>query len=172
MSLNIDMKIIRPWNCSGSPILFMNCWPSWTNCNAVNPWKIFHSNSIGSPSILSKILYCDELLNHINLSSQAEFDCGFQCIFPRHDTESENTYTFAYERLMTSSSLTRDNCFHEELSQLIWDTPKSHPIVPISTVQISRTSALKWDLSLYFCWHVNFLSNSFAWIQMLPRSKT
>ena len=25
---------------------------------------------------------------------------------------------------MTSSSLTRDNCFHGEFSQLIWDTPK------------------------------------------------
>ena len=32
MSLNIDMKIIRPWNCSGSPILFMNFWTSWTSC--------------------------------------------------------------------------------------------------------------------------------------------
>ena len=27
MSLNIDMRIIRPWNCSGSPILLMN----WEN---------------------------------------------------------------------------------------------------------------------------------------------
>ena len=53
-SLNIDTKIIRPWNCSGSPILFMNCWTSWTSCNAVKPGKIFHSNSIGSPSIVSK----------------------------------------------------------------------------------------------------------------------
>ena len=27
----------------------------------VNPVKIFHSNSIGSPSIVSKVLYSDEL---------------------------------------------------------------------------------------------------------------
>ena len=40
----------------------------------VNPGKIFHSNSIGSPSNLSKALYCDELLNHVNLSSHAIFN--------------------------------------------------------------------------------------------------
>ena len=28
MSLNIDMKVIRPWNCDGSPILVMNSWTS------------------------------------------------------------------------------------------------------------------------------------------------
>ena len=39
VSKNIDMKIIRPWNCSGSPILFMNFWTSWTFCNVVNPGK-------------------------------------------------------------------------------------------------------------------------------------
>ena len=32
MSLNIDMKMIRPLNCSGgSLILAMNFWTSWTN---------------------------------------------------------------------------------------------------------------------------------------------
>ena len=41
---------------------------------AMNPGKIFHSNSIGSPSILSKALYSGELLNHVNLSSHAIFD--------------------------------------------------------------------------------------------------
>ena len=51
---------------------------------------------------------------------------------------------------MTSSSLTWDDCFHGELSQLIWDTPNSHLLVPVSTVQISRTSALKWDFNMYF----------------------
>ena len=77
MSLNIDMKIIRPWNCSGSPILLMNFWTSRTSSNVLNPGKIFHSNSIGSPSILSKVLYSGELLNHVTLSSHAMFDCGF-----------------------------------------------------------------------------------------------
>ena len=77
MSLNIDMKIIRPWNCAGPPILFMNSWTLSTSCNVVNPGKIFHSNSIGSPSIVSKVLYCGESLNQSNCCSQAVFDVGF-----------------------------------------------------------------------------------------------
>ena len=92
MSLNIDMKMICPLNCSGDSLnLDMNSWTSFQSCNEVNPGKIFHSNSIGSPSIVSKVLNCDELLNQLNFSSQAEFDVGFCFIFPRHKTESENT---------------------------------------------------------------------------------
>ena len=92
MSLNIDMKMIRPVNSSGTVLIFdRNSWTLLQSCNVVNAGKIFHSNSIGSPSIVSKVLYCDELLNHVNISSQTVFDCGFWCIFPRHNTESENT---------------------------------------------------------------------------------
>ena len=71
MSLNIDMKIIRPWNCSATFIVFMNFWTSSTSCNAVNPRKIFYSNSIASPSIVSKVLHCDESLNQSNCCSQS-----------------------------------------------------------------------------------------------------
>ena len=77
MSLNIDMKLIRPLNCDGSPILVMNSWTLMMSCNVVNPGKIFHSNSIGSPSIVSKVLYCGESLNQLNFSSQTVFDVGF-----------------------------------------------------------------------------------------------
>ena len=91
MSLNIDMKMIRPWNCSGSPTLLMNFWTSRTSSIVVNPGKIFHSNSIGSPSIVFKVLYCDESLNHSNCRSQSVFDVGFSFSFPRHNTEFENT---------------------------------------------------------------------------------
>ena len=92
MSLNIDMKIIRPVNSSDCTLIFdMNSWTLYQSCNVVNFGKIFHSNSIGSPSIVSKVLYCDELLNHVNLSSQTIFDSGFSLILPRHNTESENT---------------------------------------------------------------------------------
>ena len=70
MSLNIDMKITRPVDFSGVTLnLDRNSWTLWQSCNVVNPGKIFHSNSIGSPSILSKVLYSDELLNHVKLSS-------------------------------------------------------------------------------------------------------
>ena len=72
------MKMIRPVNSSGFSLIFdMNSWTLLQSCNVVNPGKIFHSNSIGSPSIVSKVLYCDELLNQLNFSSQAEFDVGF-----------------------------------------------------------------------------------------------
>ena len=57
MSLNIDMKIIRPVNFSGVTLnLHNNSWTSVQTSNVVNPGKIFHSNSISSPSILSKAL--------------------------------------------------------------------------------------------------------------------
>ena len=91
MSLNIDMKIIRPLNCDGSPILVMNSWTLLMSCNVVNPRKIFHSNSIGSPSIVSKVLYCGESLKQVNFSTQTVFYVVFWFTFPRHNTESENT---------------------------------------------------------------------------------
>ena len=73
MSLNIDMKIIRPLNFSGVTLnLDSNSWTSRTSCNVVNCGKIFHSNSIDSP-ILSEVLYSGELLNHACLSSQTIF---------------------------------------------------------------------------------------------------
>ena len=39
MSLNIDMKIIRPLKCDGSPILVMNSWTLLMSCIVVNPGK-------------------------------------------------------------------------------------------------------------------------------------
>ena len=78
MSLNIDMKIILPVKFSGVSFHLNNkSLTSRLSCNVLNPGKIFHSNSIGSPSILSKVLYSDELLNHSNLCSHAMFDRGF-----------------------------------------------------------------------------------------------
>ena len=46
MSLNIDMKKIRPWNCSVSPPLLMNFGTSRTSSNVENPGKTSHSNSV------------------------------------------------------------------------------------------------------------------------------
>ena len=57
MWLNIDMKMIRPVKSSGSTLnLDSNSWTLLQSCNVVNPGKIFHSNSIGLPSIVSKAL--------------------------------------------------------------------------------------------------------------------
>ena len=50
MSLNIDMKMIRPVNFSGVTLTLNSySWNLWLSCNVVNPGKIFNSNSIGSP---------------------------------------------------------------------------------------------------------------------------
>ena len=61
MSLNIDMKIVRPWNCSGSPILLMNFWTSRTSSIVVNPGK--YSTRI--PSVLR--LLCPKFCIVMNL---------------------------------------------------------------------------------------------------------
>ena len=149
MSLNIDIKIILPVKVSGISSNFNSkSVTSWQSCNVVNPGKIFHSNSIGSPSILSKVLYSGELLNHVNLPSHATLDCGFSFIFPRHNIESEKTWTFVRWRLMICSSPINDKYFHDEFSHLV-QTP---------ILQICRTFVTLWGL-LYF-WSVNFLSNS------------
>ena len=59
---------------------------------------------------------------------------------------------------MTSSSLTKDKYFHEESSQKIGVTQKSHLIVRLTTFQIYQTSVSVWDL-LYFWWNVYCLSS-------------
>ena len=89
--MNMDINRILPVKLSGvSPNLYSKLLTSSLSYNVLIPGKIFHSNSSGSPSILSKFLYSGELLNHANLSSHAVFARGFSCI-PRHNAESENT---------------------------------------------------------------------------------
>ena len=75
MSLKIDMQKIRPLNCNGSPILVMNSWTLLMSCNVVNPGKYpleFHRLSVNR-----KVLFCGELLNQLNFSSQTVFNVGF-----------------------------------------------------------------------------------------------
>ena len=58
MSLNIDMKIILPVRFSGvSPDLNRKLLTFWLSCKRIESREQFHSNSIGSPSMLSKVLY-------------------------------------------------------------------------------------------------------------------
>ena len=60
-AVNIDMKIIRPWKCSGSQSkVFRYSWISRRISSVVCPGNIFHSNSSGSPSIPYNSLYCCE----------------------------------------------------------------------------------------------------------------
>ena len=86
--------MILPLKFSGvSPNLNSSSWTWWQSSNVLNPGKLFHSNSKGSPSILSKLLYSGELFNHVNLSSHAMFDWGFSlnCICSFHKSRLVRT---------------------------------------------------------------------------------
>ena len=121
MSLNIDMKIIRPWNCSGSPILLMNFWTSRTSSNVVDLGKIFHSNSIGFPSIVSKVVYCDESLNHPNCRSQTRLKKR-QCV---HSCTSQH---FNSVLRSTAASTISDVLAHAaDLTGLMATVRETHP---------------------------------------------
>ena len=118
MSLNIDINRILPVGFSGvSPNLYSKLLTSSLSCNVLNPGKIFHSNSIGSQSILSMFLQFWEDFTHPNLCSHASLDSGFSKIFPRHNTESEKNVDLRALRLMTLSSPINDIYFHEWFSQ-------------------------------------------------------
>ena len=57
MSLNNDMNRILPVKFSGvSPNLLSKFLTLSQSCNVSDPWKIFHSIFVGSPSIPSKFL--------------------------------------------------------------------------------------------------------------------
>ena len=117
-------------------------------------WWILGKYSTRIPSVLGrlcpKFFFVMNSLNHVNLSSQTVFDCGFWFTFPRHNTESGNTQTVACERLMTSSSLNGCSCFRGKFSQLIWDTPKiSSDCSNITFSDISKI-CFKVRFHLYF----------------------
>ena len=107
-----------------SPNLNSKLLTSSLSCNVLNPGKMIHSNSIGSPSILWKFLYSGEVLNHSQSLFHASFDWGFSRIFPWHNTESEKTQTFVRWRLMTLSSPINDRYFHEWFSQPTVSNPE------------------------------------------------
>ena len=63
MSLNIDIKMIRPWNYPGSHCTsVIMSWISSRIPNVVNPVNFSHSNSIGSPSIRFNSRHWDEFI--------------------------------------------------------------------------------------------------------------
>ena len=115
ISLNMDMKMILPVNFSGvTPNFFFNSWTLLQKCNLVNPGERFHSSSIGSPSIISKILWAGELLKHFNLYYNAVFDWEFSRILPRHNTKSEK------KKKRTLRSLKNDDFITNQRQILPW----------------------------------------------------
>ena len=84
MSLNIRYEDDPSSDFSGSTLMFgKKSWTLVAELQCGESWEIFHSNSSGSPSIVSKALYCDELLNNVDVSSQTMFDSAFSLIFPK-----------------------------------------------------------------------------------------
>ena len=78
MSSNIDMKIIRPWNSDGSPILDMNSWTLLQSCNVGESCeKIPPRIPLDHHQLVSNVLYSDESVNHSNCRSQTVFDIVF-----------------------------------------------------------------------------------------------
>ena len=144
MSLNIDMKMILPVQFSGvSSYLNSKRLTSSLSCNVVYPEIIFHSNSIGSTSILSKFL----LFWRRFQPSQSLFPCivrleWFSRIFPRHNTESEETCTLVRWRLITLSSPINDRYSHEWFSQPIVSNPEISSRSDTNLLWICRTFVL------------------------------
>ena len=140
---------------------------SWTLglCWWAAMWWILGKYSTWIPSALCHCVRSSVLwwtFEPIQLISQAVFDVGFW---------------------LTSRDITQNLKLHKSLHATDWwllhhwpeitvsmenfpsrfeTHQKSHPIVRLSTFQISRTSVKKRDISC-FCWKVYFLRNSFAW---------
>ena len=165
MSLNINMQIIRPWNCAGFAhfvhelVDFLNelqCCESWEN---VPPE--FHRFSISC-------VHCS-VLSWIFEPMQLLFPNRIWCWILNHLSKTKHRarhWCLLHHWPEITVSI-------ENLPSWFETLQKSHLVVPISsTFQTCRTSASQWDLSLYFWRNVNCLSNSFSWIQMLPMLKT
>ena len=131
MSLYIDMKMIRPGNCSGSHcISVIMFWISSRIYNVVNPGNFCHSNSIGSPSIRSNSRHWDEVINQLIF-----------LILPMHNTESENTQVSLLITELHGES-TESFLFQELCCQSITDIPWICFLIPDQLFLSHRTSVL------------------------------
>ena len=168
MSLNIDMKIILPVKFSGVSFnLNSNSWTSWLSCNVVNPVKIFHSNSIGSPSILSKALYSGVLLKTapnfasmlcLTEGSRVFYQDTIQNLKRRRPLCAEDWWLVQHQsKTILPWRIFPINCFSLQRSHLVR--------TPIS--EVCGTFVSLWGLS-YSWWNANCLSNSFPWIPLIP----
>ena len=92
MSLNIDMNMILPVKFSGvSSNLNSKRLTSSLSCNVLNPGKYSTRIPLAHRRFCQSFCNFEEDFNHHNLCSHASLDSGFCKIFPRHNTESEET---------------------------------------------------------------------------------
>ena len=101
-SLPTDMKMIRPWTSSGSNYFSHHVLNLNEDLQCSESWEIFHSNSIGAPSIRSNSLYWSEFWSQSIFSFQAL--TGF---WPIHNTESDS-WVFAFDNW--TAFFSKQNC--------------------------------------------------------------
>ena len=110
LSLNIDMKIIRPVKSSGC--MFILTWTLGL-CSKAAMWWILGKYSTRIQ--LAHHQLCPKFCIAMNFWTTSTGPprkysiVGSRSSFQSHNTESENTYTFARERLMTASSQSKTN---------------------------------------------------------------
>ena len=162
MSLNIDMKMIRPWNSSGGPLTFdrelldfltelqrIESWENiplefhWLTINCIQsavlwwtlePTQLFFPNSIWFWVLvhLSKTL--------CRIRAYVDF-CALKTADLVHHLSKTNTSM-------------------KSLPSNLESLHRSHLIVRIPISQICRTSVPLWDLLYFFWWNATCLSNS------------
>ena len=94
--------------------------------------------------------------------SHSLFDTGNWRTFPRHNTESENTWTFAVERLITSPSFSRNGLSYAEVRELISDTPEiSNPRSWIN-FWITSNTFFTVGFSVQVLWVISFKIDTFV----------
>ena len=127
----------------------LQCGESWGNI----PLE-FH---LGSPSIVSKVLYCDESLNHPNCRCQTQIDCGSCSFFqgiPQNLKILKSTCARDWWLLHHQSKI---NVSMKNHPSWLYSLHRCHLIVRLSTFQMCQTSVTFWDPFLYFWWNAKFL---------------
>ena len=165
-----NMETIFAFAKHSSSLSFLSQEMSWnTEMNRILPVKVsvflgklFHS--VGSPLIPSQSLQffrnCDP--SYPVLPRFVDFGCWWT--LPRHNTESEKTWTFARWRLMIASSPINDRYFYEFFSQRIESTLKISSC-SLTILLIGRTFSSVWDL-MYSWWNSDCLANSYPWMSL------
>ena len=171
MSLNIDMNIILPVKFLGvSPNFHSHVLIFSLSSNVLNLGKIFHSNSSGSLSNLSKFLSTGDVFT-IPICLPMHRSIGSSRRSYQDTTQNlKRRRPFVRWRLMTLSSPIKDIYFNEWFSQPIVSNPEISLFRHLNLL-ICRTFVSVWDLS-YLWRNVDCSGNSFPWILLNPMVQT
>ena len=161
MPMNIDMKMIRSSNFSRSMFLRLtSSWHSRSNSNDVGRGRVFHSNSVGSPSIPWKLFRnCCLNFHQLSFPSHRRF-CWFRNFLKTQDgicqwllhSESRhnfpaptseqcwtNTWSLPHKRSWTFCCSQHLSVQDEQLLSL-----KMTWIIPYQHVRLCRSELLDW----------------------------